>query len=255
MAHRMPRLSSSDLKHHLWRMAVSATPLPVLARARESSFWQRHWREKISEAEFPGYATVSDLKRWFAKHVASLSPSSVLELGCNVGANLNEIGKLCPDAKLYGIELNDRAIDWSKKNNIAPTVNFVHGSMADASSLMKNAGVDQVDVVFTAAAAMHCDDSIFAAAKDAALGLARRAIVHMEFNAWSPADLQNARNWRSSFLSDRWIRDYPGEYRSHPRVERIETIGIPLDINFVDNIGRLMISDVTGLIIVHLKDS
>jgi hypothetical protein len=68
---------------------------------------------------------------------------------------------------------------------------------------------------------MHCDDNIFARTKEAALGLAKNAVVHMEFNAWSPADLQNMRNWRSSFLSDRWIRDYPGEYRGHPRVRKI----------------------------------
>ncbi|MBR0695913.1 methyltransferase domain-containing protein [Bradyrhizobium lablabi] len=234
-------------------MAISATPIPVLARARESSFWQKHWRETISDAEFPGYAQATDLKKWFAQQVASLAPGSVLEFGCNVGANLREIGVLCPATQLYGIELNERAIAWSKANGVAPTARFVCGSMGDAEALMQGIGVDQVDVVFTSAAAMHCDDAIFASAKAAALKVARRAIVHMEFNAWSPADLQNARNWRSSFLSDRWIRDYPGEYSGHHRVERIETIGVPLAINYVDSIGRLLVSDVNGLVVVHLK--
>lgn len=100
---------------------------------------------------------------------------------------------------------------------------------------------------------MHCDDDIFAKAKEAALKLAKRAVVHLEFNAWSPAEYQNMRGFRSSFLSDRWIRDYVGEYRGQPRVARIETIAVPFDINFVDNIGRFMVSDVTGLIIVHLN--
>jgi len=253
MAMKMPRLSSSNLKHFLWRTAIATTPLPILARARESSFWQQHWREKISDAEFPGYAASTDLKKWFARHVADLSPTSALELGCNVGANLREIGTLSPTAELYGIELNERAIAWGEANVIPAECKLIQGSMADAKSLMKANGIDNVDVVFTSAAAMHCDDEIFASAKEAALSLARKAIVHLEFNAWTPADLQNCRSWRKSFLSDRWIRDYPGEYANHPRVERIETVAIPLNINFVDNIGRLMISDVSGLIIVHLK--
>ncbi|MBV9562655.1 MAG: hypothetical protein JOY90_19780 [Bradyrhizobium sp.] len=125
--------------------------------------------------------------------------------------------------------------------------------MAGTSRLAALHDLSEIDVVFTSAAAMHCEDEIFAKAKDAALSLTKRAIVHLEFNAWSPADLQNMRAWRSSFLSDRWIRDYIGEYRDHPRVARIETAAVPLDINFVDNIGRLKMSDVTGLIIVHLN--
>ena len=78
MAMKMPRLSSSNLKHFLWRTAIATTPLPILARARESSFWQQHWREKISDAEFPGYAASTDLKKWFARHVADLSGGFLL---------------------------------------------------------------------------------------------------------------------------------------------------------------------------------
>jgi hypothetical protein len=64
VVNRMPRLSSSSLKHRLWRAAINATPFPVLARPRGSSFWQMHWREAISDAEFPGYAVSTDLKKW-----------------------------------------------------------------------------------------------------------------------------------------------------------------------------------------------
>jgi len=253
MAQRMLRLSSGSLKHRLWRLAMRATPVPILARPRESSFWQRHWGEAISDAELPGYARSTDLKKWFARQlVEGLKPSSVLELGCNVGANLREIHALDPSIKLHGIELNQRAIDYGSAKVVPGGATLIQGSMADTMQLAATHGLGEVDVVFTSAAAMHCDDNIFAKAKEAALVLAKNAIVHMEFNAWSPADLQNMRNWRSSFLSDRWIRDYPGEYRGHPRVRKIETIAVPLDINFVDNIGRMMISDVTGMIVVHL---
>ena len=140
MALKMPRLSSSDLKHRLWRAAISTTPLPAFARPRESAFWQRHWREKISDAEFPGYAASTDLKKWFARRVVDLSPTSVLELGCNVGANLREIGALDNSVKLYGIELNARAIAWAKGNVVPPDCMLIQGSMANTKSLMKANG-------------------------------------------------------------------------------------------------------------------
>jgi hypothetical protein len=180
-------------------------------------------------------------------------PTSALEFGSNVGGNLREIHALDPTIKLYGIELNQRAIDYGVANVVPDGTTLIQGSMANASELAAAHGLNEVDVVFTCTAAMHCDEEIFAKAKQEALKLAKRAIVHLEFNAWSPADYQNMRNFRSSFLSDRWIRDYPGEYRGNPRVAQIETIAVPFDINFIDNIGRFMVSDANGLIIVHLK--
>ena len=102
---------------------------------------------------------------------------------------------------------------------------------------------------------MHCDDEIFAKAKAAALSIAQKAIVHLEYHAWTPADLHNGRQWRSSFLSDRWIRDYVGEYEGHGRVARIETRAVPLKINRSDTVGRIMISDATGLVVAHLRPS
>lgn len=244
---------SSSLRHHIWRAAMKIAPLPVLARPRDSAYWQRHWREKQPAEEFGGYAISTDLKKWFARQVVDLKPRTVLELGCNVGANLREIAALDPSVKLYGIELNERAIEWSAKNGVAPKdATIMCGSMADAKSLMQQNGANEVDIVFTSAAAMHCDDDIFALTKDAALTLARRAIMHLEFNAWTPADLQNWRSWRNSFASDRWIRDYTAEYQDCGAAE-IKAIAIPHDVNHTGSIGRMKVNDVTGLVVVKLK--
>jgi hypothetical protein len=88
-------------------------------------------------------------------------------------------------------------------------------------------GIDSVDVVFSCGATMHVNDEIFAAARQQALKIARKAVVHLEYHAWTPAELQSGRNWRSSFLSDRWIRGYIAEYESQPGVPRVEYFRIP----------------------------
>lgn len=241
----------NSLRLRLWKTAIAATPLPTLIRGRPSEYWQNHWRKKLPDNLFERYAEGTPLKKWFAKQVVDLAPASVLELGCNVGANLREIHALDPAIRSYGIELNDSAIAWGRQHALPSSAKVINGSMADAETLMADSG--PVDIVFTSAAAMHCDDDIFAAAKGASLKIARKAIVHMEFNAWCPADLHNGRLWHRSFLSDRWIRDYAGEYEGHARVDRIETRGIPLGVNIMDDIGRVMVSDVTGMVIVYLK--
>jgi SAM-dependent methyltransferase len=235
-------------KHRLWKLATTAAPLPTFIRARTSDYWQSHWREKSGRGH-ESYLQRTELKKWLAKQIVALSPESVLELGCNVGGNLREIADIAPSIKLSGIELNEEAIAIGQREVLPPGAEVFQGSMADASTLFTG----RADVVFSSAATMHCEDEIFAAARNAALSIARKAIVHLEYHAWTPADLYNGRQWRSSFLSDRWIRDYIGEYEGHPRVTKIEARAIPMKINRSDTIGRLMVSDTTGLVVIHLK--
>lgn len=130
---------------------------------------------------------------------------------------------------------------------------LITGSMADAAGVLARNGIDAVDVVFSCGATMHVNDEIFAATKQQALRIARKAIVHLEYNAWTPAELQNGRNWRSSVLSDRWVRDYVAEYESSPGIAHVECLRIPPEINTARNIGRLVVNDVTGLIIAYPK--
>ena len=243
-------MAVAGFRYRLWRLATAAMPLPTFIRARTSEHWQSHWREKSGRGH-ESYLPRTELKKWLAKQIVELAPRSVLELGCNVGGNLREIADLDPSIKLYGIELNEEAIAVGKREVLPPGAEVIQGSMADATTLFGG----QADVVFSSAAAMHCDDEIFAKAKAAALSIAQKATVHLEYHAWTPADLHNGRQWRSSFLSDRWIRDYVGEYEGHGRVARIETRAVPLKINRSDTVGRIMISDATGLVVAHLRPS
>jgi SAM-dependent methyltransferase len=241
-------MAVDGIKLRLWKLAMAATPFPVFVRARDSGYWQRHWKERSGRG-LESYSERTELNNWLARQIVGLTPKSVLELGCNVGGNLREIALLDPSIQLSGIELSRDAIDFGNREVILAGTKIIQGSMADASSLFEG----KADVVFSSAATMHCDDDIFAKAKEAALSIARKAVVHLEYHAWTPADLHNGRQWRSSFLSDRWIRNYVSEYENDPRVESIETRAVPAAINRTDTIGRIMITDATGLIIVHLK--
>jgi phospholipid N-methyltransferase len=246
------RLPSFHPKVLLWRAATNIGPLPVLARARNAAFWQDFWRTEESEATFRDYAKNSALRDWLAKQCVALQPETVVELGPNVGANLQAIWRADRNIKLYGVELNDNAVRWGMQHMPEGCgAQLMTGSMADLGSVLGRNGIGEVDVIFSCGAAMHVNDEIFSAAKQQAFKLARKAIVHVEYNAWTPAELQNGRNWRSSFLSDRWIRDYVAEYEAMPGVARVDCIRIPPEINVARNIGRLWINDMTALIIVH----
>jgi phospholipid N-methyltransferase len=248
------RLSKYHPRAVLWRTLTNLTPLPVLARPRDASTWQNFWRTESQDAVFRDYAKGSPLRDWFARKCVELGAQSVLELGSNVGANLQALWKADNNLKLYGIELNENAVNWGMKNMPDGCgARLMTGSMADIEGVLARNGVDAVDVVFSAAATMHVNDEIFAAAKQQALKVARKAVVHLEYHAWTPAELNNGRNWRSSFLSDRWIRDYVAEYESQPGVTRVESFRVPPEVNVARKIGRLWVNDMTGLVIAHLK--
>lgn len=250
----MFRLSKIHPRVALWRAVTNIGPLPVFVRARNAAAWQNFWRTESDEAVFRSYAQGSRLRDWFAEKCNALDPDSVLELGSNVGANLQAIWRANRNIKLYGIELNANAVEWGLKHMPAGCeARLMTGSMADIEGVMARNGMDSVDVVFSCGATMHVNDEIFAAAKQQALKVARKAVLHLEYHAWTPAELQNGRNWRSSFLSDRWIRDYVAAYESQPGVARVEYFRIPPEINIARPIGRLMVNDMTGLIVVHRK--
>jgi hypothetical protein len=238
----------------LWRAVTNISPLPVLARARSASTWQDFWRTEDSEAVFQDYARGSPLRDWLASQCASIAADSVLELGCNVGANLQAFWRANKNLKLYGIDLNQNAVAWGLRNMPEGCeALLMAGSMADVEKVLTHNGCDGADIVFSCGATMHVNDEIFAAAKQQALKVARKAVVHLEYNAWTPADMQNGRNWRSSFLSDRWVRDYVAEYESMPGVARVEYFRIPPEMNIPRNLGRLMVNDMSALVIAHLK--
>ena len=229
-------------------------PFPVLVRARNAAAWQDFWRTEDKEAVFRDYAKASPLRDWLAEKCDALAPDSVLELGSNVGANLQAIWRANRDIRLYGIELNANAVEWGLKHMPEGCrAKLMTGSMADIEGVLGRNGIDAVDVVFSCGATMHVNDEIFAAARQQALKVARKAVVHLEYHAWTPAELQNGRNWRSSFLSDRWVRDYVAEYESQPGVARVEYFRIPPSINIARPIGRLMVNDMTALIVAHRK--
>jgi hypothetical protein len=248
------RISFSP-KGALWRLATRLAPLPTMVRPKSSATWQAFWGQRKGDEVLSLYADQRQPHRdWLASQIIALKPATVVEFGSNIGSNLLVLAKADPSLKLYGVELNQSAVELGQQSVPSGSdILLVNGSMATASEPLQKAGVSECDIVFTSAAAMHVDDDIFAAAKKEALKLARKAIVHLEFNAWTPAEMMNARRWRGSFMSDRWIRDYVAEYEGLPGVDRIECLRIPPSFNIPSNIGKLMVNDMTGLIIVHLK--
>jgi ubiquinone/menaquinone biosynthesis C-methylase UbiE len=87
---------------------------------------------------------------FIANMVKVNNAGSVLELGCNVGRNLAEINKVCPDVKITGFDISEEAMQYAKEVENNPA-EFIVGSIYDLSDFEDNS----YDMVFTSSVLFH----------------------------------------------------------------------------------------------------
>lgn len=72
--------------------------------------------------------------------------STMRELGCNIGVNLSALHSLQPELRLFGHEINEKAVRQARKLSIAE---ITHGSIVEMIDM------EPVDCVFTAGVLIH----------------------------------------------------------------------------------------------------
>ena len=128
--------------------------------ANQRAFWSGEFgntyvdRNKSIDEVNESYAqqtgiTVEDIFQRFFNDIDR--KSKILELGCNVGLNLEMLQKMGFN-NLHGIELNKKALQIAQERN--PKVIFVNSSIEDYQSKEK------YDLVFTAGVLIHIHPSI-----------------------------------------------------------------------------------------------
>ncbi len=132
---------------------------PPWAMTKEECQW--FWKSITNEEKFGGnkpaeYAVksmgiIEFLHNFWTPEVAF--ENSILELGCNCGANLNGLYNLGYH-NLYGIEINEDAVNEMRHTFpvISKIARIKVGSLED---LLPRTPSDSVDVVFTIACLMH----------------------------------------------------------------------------------------------------
>ena len=105
----MFRLSKYHPLVVLWRALTSLGPLPVLTRPRDAASWQNFWRTESQDVVFRDYAEGIAAAGLVRKAMCRSLEQFGIELGSNVGANLQALWKADNNLKLYGIELNENA--------------------------------------------------------------------------------------------------------------------------------------------------
>lgn len=130
--------------------------------------------------------------------------AAILELGCNVGLNLNLLQR-SGFQDLTGVELNKKAYETAKRNN--SKIKFINSSIEDFESN------DLYDVVFTAGVLIHINPVILSEVVKKMISLTRKYIFGFEYFSEDPIEVGYRGNpktlWKQDFAK-LFLQSYPG---------------------------------------------
>lgn len=176
----------------------------ILAKNREN-FWKN-----IGDYYYKRNTTDSIPRRkWLAKIILFYRPKSVLEIGCNEGANLREIHKLNPKIKLAGIDINANAVNYAKST--LPDANIICGSIYDIDKYFKE---KEFDLIFSMGVLIHIPPEMLRDVRDKIIYLAKNAIVHCEEHSINP-EIKSIDKTTGKNIGHRWSHDYYDLYKNY----------------------------------------
>jgi len=184
------------------------------ARVRGTEHYEKEW----SAREYDGFwESVSHPHRELLLTILSkYSPGSVLEIGCGGGPNLLRIAQAFPSAKLHGIDINRKAIEFGKKALAESRVENVELEIGKADDLGRFDD-RSFDIVLTDAVLIYVGkDKIDTIAKEM-LRIARKAIVMVEYH-------DSKAGGEGGFIAKKglWARDYSALFKPLKGVVDVE---------------------------------
>jgi pseudaminic acid biosynthesis-associated methylase len=141
------------------------------------------WREDFGDRYFERNRAAGAGREPFWRRLHEAHPfASVLEVGCNAGANLRWLARLVEPSAVYGVDINARAL--RELRAALPDVNAVH---AAAGSLPFRDGF--VDLAFTVAVLIHQPPEALETVMGELVRCSRRYVLCGEFHADEPEEV------------------------------------------------------------------
>jgi pseudaminic acid biosynthesis-associated methylase len=142
--------------------------------------------------------------------VDRLNPATVLEIGCNVGANLRWIIDRVPPQSVYGIDINERALQTIRERLAVNAVWSPARELPFRDRLF--------DLVFTAGVLIHQPEATLPLVMAEAVRTSRRYVLALEYAAAESVEVPYRGQAGALFK-----RDYGRLYRElFPELELVE---------------------------------
>ena len=172
--------------------------MPNQLTTDQEHFWQGSFGDSYSDRN-RGPDLVAANAAFFGR-ILSRAPGiqSILELGANIGLNLQALRQLLPSARLSAVEINNRAA--TELSRIQPDVALTIGSILDYKPIATS------DLVFTKGVLIHLNPEYLPRAYDLMYHASARFLLVAEYYNPEPIEItyrgHTARLFKRDFAGD-----------------------------------------------------
>jgi spore coat polysaccharide biosynthesis protein SpsF len=122
-------------------------------------------------------------ERFWADLVRQHPISSALEVGCNVGLNLRPLSDQVDATRLYGVDVNEKAL--REIRSALPNVNAVHSSGRELPFRDR-----MFDLVFTVTVLIHIPPPVLPLVMSEVVRCSRRYVLSAEYFSQEPEEIE-----------------------------------------------------------------
>jgi pseudaminic acid biosynthesis-associated methylase len=168
----------------------------------ETARLEQLWSGQFGDAYVERNSRAGEVRGPFWREVLAAFPARrVLEVGCNLGANLRWIGELLPPGEVYGIDINQKAIQ--SLHSDLPTINALVGPARDLPFRDR-----WFDLVFTMGVLIHQPPDVLPVVMSEIVRCSRRWVLCGEYFAQQPTEVSYRGETGALFK-----RDFGGYYQ------------------------------------------
>ncbi|QDT17292.1 pseudaminic acid biosynthesis-associated methylase [Alienimonas californiensis] len=196
------------------------------AGMEQESFWRGEFGDAYVDRNAAETLLAGNLAHWAATLRRAPGVTSALELGCNVGANLQALRLLRPGIKLSAVEINEKAARAAREA-------FPHAEIS-LGSLLDYEPAGTFDLVFTCGVLIHQAPDVLPHIYDLMHRASARYLMVCEYYNPSPVEISyrghTGKLFKRDFAGDLLDRfddlrlvDYEFVYRRDPVYPRDDT--------------------------------
>ena len=153
------------------------------SKTPEATRLESLWSGEFGDAYLTRNRLAGTARESFWKSIlAEFSPETVLEIGCNVGANLQWIASSLAPKDVYGIDINQAALSELRRS--FPGINALWGRARDLPFRDR-----WFDMVFTMGVLIHQPDSTLPLVMNEIVRCSRQYVLCGEYYAESPTEV------------------------------------------------------------------
>jgi ubiquinone/menaquinone biosynthesis C-methylase UbiE len=163
-------------------------------------------------------------RSFLAERISRLSPSSILEIGCNCGPNLYLLAQRFPNAEIVGIDINPMAVEIGNKLFAQEGLSNVKLLVGRADELKRFESTG-FDVLFTDAVLIYIGPDKIKKVIAEMLKITRKALIFWEWHSFDYVS-----NPLGTRVGGHWMRDYVALFKQFIPEKNIRVTKMPEEL-------------------------